>query len=89
LLNFFKLAKETDEFLAIMLSKMFSGIYGAALQAKAMVTQNCRIEVIDSELGAGAQMLLAIFAAQIARTGGNLAQIVDRGKKQFPRSIYK
>jgi len=85
LLNFFKLAKETDEILAIMLSKMFSGIYGAAVQAKAMVTKNRRIEVIDSELRAGAQMLLAIFAAQIARTGANLDQIVDRVKKAIPR----
>ena len=68
-----------------MLSNMFSGIYGAALQAKAMVTKNCRIEVIDSELGAGTQMLLAILAAQIARTGANLDQIVDRVKKAIPR----
>ena len=50
-----------------------------------MVTKNCRIEVIDSELGAGAQILLAIFATQIARTGGNLDQIVDQVKKAIPR----
>jgi len=41
---------------------MYSGTYGSALQGKAMVAKDCCIEVIDSQVGIGKQMLLAIFA---------------------------
>ena len=56
---------------------MYSGTYGAALQGKAMVENDCHIEVIDSQLGAGAQMLLVISTAQMAQSGANLDQIVN------------
>ena len=82
---FSRLAEETKEILTITVSQMFSAIYAAALQGKAMVTKNCRIEVIDSQLGAGAQMLLVISASQMAGTGAKLDQIVDGVKKAIPR----
>ena len=82
---FSRLAEETKEILTITVSQMFSAIYAVALQGKAMVTKNCRIEVIDSQLGAGAQMLLVISAAQMARAGAKLDQIVDGVKKAIPR----
>jgi DegV family protein with EDD domain len=82
---FSRLAEETKEILTITVSQMFSAIYAAALQGKAMVTKNCRVEVIDSQLGAGAQMLLVISASQMAGTGAKLDQIVDGVKKAIPR----
>ena len=82
---FTKLAGETKEILTITLSEKFSAIYAAALQGKSMVKKDCRIEVIDSRAGAGAQMLLVILAAQMAQAGANLDDIVDQVKRAIPR----
>ena len=82
---FTKLMEETKEILTITLSEKFSGTYTAALQAKAMVKKDCRIEVIDSKAGAGAQMLLVISAAKMAQAGANLDHIIDQVKKAIPR----
>ena len=82
---FTKLAEETKEILTITLSEKFSGTYTAALQGKAMVSKDCRIEVIDSKLGAGAQMLLVISAAKMAQSGANLEQIADWVRRAIPR----
>jgi len=82
---FTSLAEETKEILTITLSEKFSGTYTAALQGKTMVKKDCHIEVIDSKLGAGAQMLLVILAAQMAQAGADLDNIVDQVKKAIPR----
>jgi DegV family protein with EDD domain len=82
---FTKLAEETKEILTITLSEKFSVTYAAALQGKAMVTRDCRIEVIDSKLGAGTQMLLVILAAKMAQAGAALDHIVGQVKKAIPR----
>ncbi len=82
---FTRLAEETDEIVAIMLSQMLSGVYAAALKGKTMVTKDCRIEIIDSTLAISAQMLLVISAARMARSGDGLAQIVDWVRKAIPR----
>jgi DegV family protein with EDD domain len=83
---FTKLAEETKEILTITLSEKFSGTYTAALQGKAMVSKDCRIEVIDSQAGAGAQMLLVIAGAKMAQSGANLEQIADRVRRAIPRA---
>jgi DegV family protein with EDD domain len=82
---FTKLAEETKEVLTITLSEKFSGTYTAALQGKATVSKGCRIEIIDSKEGAGAQMLLVISAARMAQAGANLEQIADWVKRAIPR----
>ena len=82
---FTKLAEETNEILAIIASQMYSGTYGSALQGKAMVTKDYHIEVIDSQVAIGGQMLLVISATQMAKSGANLDQIVDWVRKAIPR----
>jgi DegV family protein with EDD domain len=82
---FTTLREETKEIVAITLSEKFSAIYGTALQGKAMVKKDCRIEVIDSQAGAGAQMLLVISAAKMAQAGANLEQIANQVKKAIPK----
>ena len=82
---FTNLAEETDEIVAIMFSRMLSGVYGAAVKGKAMVTKGCRIEVIDSTLAISAQMVLVISAARMARSGANIDRIVDWVRKAIPR----
>ena len=82
---FTKLAEETKEIVAITLSEKFSAIYATALQGKAMVKKDCRIEVIDSQAGAGAQMLLVIAAAKMAQSGASLEQVVESVRRAIPR----
>lgn len=72
---FSELAEETNEILTITLSQLFSATYGAALQGKAMVTRDCRIEVIDCQTAIGGQMLLTMKAARMAHSGADLDQI--------------
>ena len=83
---FNELAEATKEIMAITLSEKFSAIYATTLQGKAMVKKDCRIEVIDSRAGAGAQMLLVIAAAKMAQSGANLEQLTDRIKGVIPRA---
>lgn len=72
---FSELAEETNEILTITISQLLSATYSAALQGKAMVTKDCRIEVIDSRTAIGGQMLLTIKAAEMANSGADLDQV--------------
>jgi DegV family protein with EDD domain len=83
---FNELAADTKEIMTITLSEKFSAIYAAALEGKAMVKKDCRIEVIDSQAGAGAQMLLVIGAARMAQSGADLAQLADWVRRAIPRA---
>jgi DegV family protein with EDD domain len=82
---FTTLGEETKEIVTITLSEKFSAIYATAVQGKAMVKNDCRIEVIDSQAGAGAQMLLVIAAAKMAQSGADLEQIVESVRRAIPR----
>ena len=83
---FTKLAGETDEILAIMVSSKLSATYESALQGKAMVQADCQIEVIDSMAIIGGQMLLVIMAARAAQDGADLEQISSIVRKTIPRT---
>ena len=83
---FTKVAEETKEIMAITLSEKFSAIYATALQGKAMVKKDCRIEVIDSRAGAGQEMLLVITAAEMAQSGANLDELADWIKRAIPKA---
>jgi len=80
-----KLANETDEILAIMVSSKLSAICESAIQGKEIVETKCKIEVIDSRQIIGGQMLLVLMAANAAREGASLEQISDMVKKAIPR----
>ncbi|TET42215.1 MAG: DegV family protein [Dehalococcoidia bacterium] len=82
---FSELAEETNEILVITVSQLLSGTYSAVLQGKAMVSKDCRIEVIDSQTGIGGQMLLTIKAAQMADSGTDLDQIAGWVRGAVPR----
>lgn len=81
-----KLAKETDEILVIVVSGVLSGTYQSAMQAKDMVEDKCRIEVIDSRKVAMSLGLIVIEAAKAARAGTKLDELADLVRKAIPRS---
>ncbi len=81
-----KLAKETDEILVITVSGVLSGTYQSAMQAKDMVEEKCRIEVIDSRKVAMSLGLIVIEAAKAAKAGTDLDKLADLARKAIPRS---
>ena len=81
-----KLAKETDEIMVIVVSSKLSGTYQSALQAKSMIEEKCRIEVIDSQTVAMGLGLIVISAAKAVKAGANLDELVELVRKAIPRS---
>lgn len=80
-----KLSKETDEILVITLSSGISATFESAVQAKEMVGDSCKIEIIDSQQTIGGEMLLVLKAAEAAQRGVKLAEIASMIKDAIPR----
>jgi len=81
-----KLAKETDEILVVTLSSKLSGTYQSALNAKSLVEEKCRIEVIDSQTVAMGLGLIIIAAAKKAQAGANLDELTGLVRRAMTRS---
>ncbi|OGO01603.1 MAG: hypothetical protein A2Y90_00835, partial [Chloroflexi bacterium RBG_13_52_12] len=81
-----RLAEDTDEILVIMLSSKLSGIHNAALQSTGLIEGNCRIEVVDSGSAVMAQGFVVIRAAQAARDGATLDEILKIVHRDLPRT---
>ena len=84
-----KLAEETDEILAIILSSKLSGTYQVALQSIGLMKRKCRVEVIDSQQAVMAQGLLAITAAKAANAGANLDEVVKLTHRNIQRVDFR
>jgi DegV family protein with EDD domain len=80
-----RLAEETDEILVIMLTSKLSGLHNAALQSAALIEGKCRIVVVDSKQAVMAQGFVVIKAAQAAREGANLDQLLEIVDRNIPR----
>jgi len=80
-----RLAEETDEILVIMLSSKLSGLYNAALLGAKLLEKKCRIEVVDSGVAVMAQGFVVIKAAQAAREGASLDEILKIVHANLPR----
>jgi len=81
-----KLAKETDEILVVVVSGMLSGTYQSAMQAKSMIEDKCRIELIDSRKVAMSLGLIVVKAAKAAKAGAKLDELADLVRKAVSRS---
>ncbi|MBN1376375.1 MAG: DegV family protein, partial [Dehalococcoidia bacterium] len=81
-----KLAKETDEIIVLTISGGISATYESAVQAKNLVGDLCKIEVIDSRLTCGGLFLPALRVAQAAQQGLKLAEITDMVKDLLTRT---
>jgi len=74
---FEKLAKNHDVIISIHLSSKFSGTYEAAKSAGKMV-ENVDVHVYDSELSAMPQGFYSIAAAEMARDGKTVDEIIAK-----------
>lgn len=80
------LAKETKEILVITLSRKFSPVYDIVSRSKESLKSKCNIEVIDSQVGIGGQLILAVSAALMARAEGTLEEIASWVTSAIPRT---
>jgi DegV family protein with EDD domain len=80
-----KLAEETDEILAIIVTSKLSGVYEVALQSIGLMKKKCRVEVIDSQCATIAEGFIAMKAAKAARAGASLDEAIDVARKTIPR----
>jgi DegV family protein with EDD domain len=80
-----KLAEETNEILVISLSSKLSATHQVALQAVGLMKKQCRVEVLDSQCAVMAQGFIAITAAQAAKAGANLDEVLDVARQTIPR----
>jgi DegV family protein with EDD domain len=83
-----KLADETDEILVVTLSSKLSGTYQSAVSAIEMVQKKCRVEVIDSQMVAMGQGLVALAAASAAQQGAKLDELSDFVRGALKRSHW-
>jgi len=83
-----KLAKETDEILAIDASSKLSGTYQSALGAVKMVSKKCRIEVIDTQMVAMGLGLIVVSAAKAAQQGAKLDEVAGLVRRAMSRSHF-
>ncbi len=80
-----KLAEETDEILAIMLSSRLSATHEVAVQSIGLMKRPCRVEVIDSRCAVMAQGFLVISAARAALAGAKLDELIEVVQRNIPR----
>jgi DegV family protein with EDD domain len=81
-----KLAEETDEILAVILSSRLSGTYDVAKQSVGLMKKKkCRVEVIDSGWATMAEGFIAMKAAEAARAGASLDEVTELARRTIPR----
>lgn len=80
-----KLAEETDEILAIILTARLSATCEVALQSIGLMKRKCRVEVVDSQWATMAEGFVAMEAARAAKAGASLVEVMDVARKTIPR----
>jgi DegV family protein with EDD domain len=69
-----KLAEETNEILAIILTSKLSGTYEVARQSTGLMKRKCRVEVVDSQWAVMAEGFIVMAAARAAQAGASLEE---------------
>jgi DegV family protein with EDD domain len=80
-----KLAEEANEILAIIVTSRLTGTYNVALQSIGLMKRKCRVEVIDSKCATMAEGFVVMKAAQAARAGASLDEVMEVTRKTIPR----
>ncbi|HJX69909.1 MAG TPA: DegV family protein [Dehalococcoidia bacterium] len=81
-----RLARESDEIVAVMLTSKESALYNAALLGKETVKGKCHIEVIDSQSVSMGLGFIAIAAAEAAQAGKGIEEVVKAVRQAIPRT---
>ncbi len=81
-----KLAQESDTIISIHISTKLSATYASALVAKDGVETPCRIELVDSLSASIGLGVLVVQAAEMARDGATIDEILDTTNAAIPRT---
>jgi len=84
-----KLAEETDEILAIVITSKLSGTYDVAVQSVGLMKRKCRVEVVDSQWAIMAEGLIVIAAARAAQAGANLDEVMGVAHRHMKRVDFR
>lgn len=85
-----KAAEESDEVLVLTLSKKLSATYDSAISALELRKhKDCRIELIDTNTVAAGLGLLVMLAAEEAKRGASLDQIMELVQKSIPKVHFR
>ena len=84
-----KLAEETDEILAIIVSSRLSGTYEVALQSIGLMKRKCRVEVVDSRWATMALGFIVMKAAMAAQARASLDKVIEVTRKTIPRVDFR
>ena len=80
-----EMGQTTDEILSVHISAKLSGTMNSATQAREEYGGESRIEIIDSLQGSMGLGMLAIAAAEAARRGGSLDDVVTETRAAIPK----
>jgi fatty acid kinase fatty acid binding subunit len=81
-----QIAEETNEIVSIHVTRKHSAMYDSAMLGKSIASEKgAKIEVIDSRGVTMWQGLVAIVAAQAAKAGSSLQQVIDVANKTINR----
>jgi DegV family protein with EDD domain len=83
-----RLAEEAGEILVLTVSARLSATNEVAVQAIGQMKKRCRVEVVDSETATMAEGFIAIKAAQAAKEGAKLEEVMAVAHQNIPRSNF-
>lgn len=83
-----KLAEEADAIVVVTVTSRLSATREVALQAIGEMKKKCRVEVIDSLTATMAEGFIAMRAAQAAKDGADLKEVMAVAHKNIPRAGF-
>ena len=83
-----RLAEEADAILVVTVTSRLSATHEVALQATGQMKKQCRVEVVDSQTATMAEGFIAMRAAQAAKEGAELKEVVELVNKDIPRAGF-
>ena len=80
-----RLAEETEEILIITVTSKLSAVSDMALQGRKLMKKKCRVEIVNSRSAVMAEGFIVIRAAQAARSGASMEELLEVVEKTIPR----
>ncbi|RLC93437.1 MAG: DegV family protein [Chloroflexi bacterium] len=80
-----RLAKECSEIVSIVVTSKMSAVHESALLGRHEVSGNCRIEVVDSKWVSIGLGLIAMAAAEKARLGAGIEEVLETARQAISR----
>jgi DegV family protein with EDD domain len=80
-----KLAERANEIVVTSVTSKLSATYQVALQAIGLMKKRCRVEVLDSQWAVMAQGFITIAAAEAARSGATLDEVLNVARHTMKR----